>query len=77
MLLLHQVPVLSASSEEGMDKALRDRLNGKPLFCFPPLISDTLKLGIDDRFFLHLVKTCDEGTAGVPEMAVIQRQLFD
>jgi hypothetical protein len=74
---LHQVPVLSASSEEGMDKALRDRLNGKPLFCFPPLISDTLKLGIDDRFFLHLVKTCDEGTAGVPEMAVIQRQLFD
>ena len=74
---LHQVPLLAASSEEGVGQALRDRLNGKPLFCLAPLISDTLKLGITDRFFLHLVKTCDDGTAGVPEMAVIQKQLFD
>jgi hypothetical protein len=74
---LHQAPVLAASSVEGMGQALRDRLNGKPFFCFAPLISDTLKLGVTDRYFLHLVKACDDGTAGVPEMAVIQRQLFD
>lgn len=74
---LYQVPVLAASSQDGMAETLRDRLAGKPLFCFAPLISDTLKLGVDDRFFRHLVQACDAGTAGVPEMAVIQNQLFD
>ena len=74
---LHQVPYL-ISSNTGEGPALRNRLDGRPLYCFAPLITDQLQLGIADRYFRHLVAHCSASPAPgvIPEGAVIQNQLF-
>lgn len=74
---LHQVPILVASNA-GSASALIRKLDQKPFYCIMPLLTNWLKLGIDDAYVLHLAKSCsDESYAGeTPREAVIQNQIF-
>ncbi|MFO1121225.1 MAG: LTA synthase family protein [Hyphomicrobiales bacterium] len=74
---LHQVTfAVSSNSEKAAD--LRDRLNGRPLVCFSPVMLDHLALPVTDRYMRHMVKQCGEytGVLAFPDDAVIQNQLF-
>ena len=47
-----------------------------PSTTLAPALTDVLTLGIEDRYFRHLVKHCGDGTESIPEEAVIEHQLF-
>ncbi len=74
---LHEVPFVVTSNAENAP-ALRDRLNGRPLTCFSPVMIDALALGIADRYMSHLVRLCNakERAAYRPAEAVLHNQLF-
>ncbi|MBI2719476.1 MAG: sulfatase-like hydrolase/transferase [Rhizobiales bacterium] len=74
---LHQVPFL-ISGNTGEAPALRDRLMGRPLYCFSPLVAEQLRLGITDRYFRYVARQCSDSAAPTvaPAEAVIQNQLF-
>jgi phosphoglycerol transferase MdoB-like AlkP superfamily enzyme len=74
---LHQVPFL-ISGNTGEAQALRDRLMGRPFYCFSPLIADQLGLDVADRYFRHMVKACSDSPTPnvVTAEPVIQNQLF-
>lgn len=74
---LHQVPFLVASNTRAGD-GLRQMLEGRPLFCFAPVLTQWLQLGIADRYFRHQQKTCGDtpNVTELPSGPVIQNQLF-
>ena len=74
---LHLVPFLTISNSEDA-KTLRNRLDMRPLTCVAPVMLDWLRLGVDDRYMRHMVKSCDAGSShvAIPDEAVIQNQLF-
>ena len=74
---LHQVPFL-VSGNTGDSQQLRDRLDGKPLYCFSPSLADQLRLGLTDRYFAYAARQC-QGPAPVTisiTEPVIQNQIF-
>ena len=74
---LHQVSFL-VSGNTGQVQQLRDRLDGKPLYCFGPSIADTLRLGLTDRYFAYAAQQCQAPAPVVIEVAapVIHNQIF-
>jgi len=74
---LHQVPFLVSSNSED-PKALVERLAGRPLYCFSPVLTDWLRIGINDRYFRHVDKHCSESADPQlrPDEAVLQNQMF-
>lgn len=74
---LHQVPFVIASNARNGSE-LRQALEGRPLFCFAPVLTGWLQLGIADRYFRHLQKSCADGpeVPDLPAGPVIQNQLF-
>jgi hypothetical protein len=74
---LHQVPFL-VSGNTGETQGIRDRLNGKPLYCFGPSIADQFRLEIPDRYFAFVARECsnEAPVALQPPAPVIQNQIF-
>lgn len=74
---LHRVPFL-VSGNTGETQDIRDRLDGKPLYCFGPSIADQLRLEIPDRYFAYVARECGNPApvALQPAAPVIQNQIF-
>lgn len=74
---LFQVPFLAISNSEDAE-ALRRRLDMRPLTCVAPVLTDWLRLGLEDLYHRHMTRLCDANVARsfVPGEPVIQHQLF-
>ena len=73
---LHQVPILIHGA--GTDAAgLAARVTGKPLYCVGPLLADSLKLGIADPYYRHMVLECGKDEPAMPSDLLVNHQLFN
>lgn len=74
---LHQVPLLVAGNTRA-PASLARAMEGRPLYCLPPLLLAWAGKPAQDRYLSYLGKTCrDEVSPAVqPAEAVIQNQLF-
>jgi hypothetical protein len=73
---LHQVPLLIASNAR-TPSALAEAMQGRPLYCLPPLLLDWAGKPAPDRYLNYLGKACRDAAPAVhPAEAVIQNQLF-
>ena len=75
-LRLHQVPLLVASNVRE-PSSLVQSMQGRPLYCLPPLLLDWAGKPAPDRYLNYLGKACRDAAPAVhPAEAVIQNQLF-
>jgi hypothetical protein len=74
---LRQVPVLIASNALDPEK-LKEKIAGRPLYCFSPLIFEWAGFETDNRYFRYAADRCGKSSRPglAPTDPVIQNQLF-